>query len=361
LAVKPYVQADDPELPPELPPEVAASPHMAPLESDRLAKMFESARAMREPPVWRTLDPHAVPEPPQLKSSRFGWKLLARTFFFSVFTAGAVFAAIVFVFPEAKRALPPQKSAPSTAANEKADRVASQEPRRAEPARVASTETRRATVNEPVPLGVTVTGGSDDSAVLISGLAVGARLSAGQEIGSGTWRVRLTDIGQARVIPPTDFIGVMNITAALVGVDAKVIDKGLLRIDWARPAAAAPALERSAPSRDASPAGGPPPPPELLTLDRGEIDGLLKRGRDFLENGDIAAARLVLRRAANGGDAQAALLLGKTFDPKVIEQLHVIGVSPNPAEAQRWYQRALELGLTSEARRRLERPPLGAH
>ena len=42
---------------------------------------------------------------------------------------------------------------------------------------------------------------------------------------------------------------------------------------------------------------------------------LVKRGQDFIANGDLAAARLVLRRAADGGDAQAALLLGSTYDP----------------------------------------------
>src|SRR6516162_10993380 len=44
-------------------------------------------------------------------------------------------------------------------------------------------------------------------------------------------------------------------------------------------------------------------------LDREEVMVLLKRGTDLIANGDIAAARLVLRRAADANNAEAALTL----------------------------------------------------
>ena len=47
---------------------------------------------------------------------------------------------------------------------------------------------------------------------------------------------------------------------------------------------------------------------------------LIKRADDFLAIGDIAAARLVLRRAAGTGDAKAALALGMTYDPVVLAE-----------------------------------------
>ena len=90
-----------------------------------------------------------------------------------------------------------------------------------------------------------------------------------------------------------------------------------------------------------------------VTLDSEEIASLVKRGQDFIANGDLASARLVLRRAADAGDAQAALLLGSTYDPVIFKQLKVIGSAPDPAQARAWYQRAVELGST-EAVRRLE-------
>jgi hypothetical protein len=236
----------------------------------------------------------------------------------------------------------------------KTDRAASAETHRTEPARLVLIEKRRAAMNERVPLGVTLAGGPGHGAVLISGLAAGTQLSAGAAIGSGTWRVPLADLGQVQVIPPTDFAGVMDITAALLAADAKVVDKSFMRIEWASADASPqfPASESPGRRDDAPPSAAPLKQPDLLTLERKEIESLVQRGRDFIANGDLAAARLVLRRAANGGDAQAALLLGTTFDPATFEKLNVIGATPDPAEARAWYQRAIELGST-EAERRL--------
>lgn len=80
---------------------------------------------------------------------------------------------------------------------------------------------------------------------------------------------------------------------------------------------------------------------------------LVKRGQDFIANGDLGAARLVLRRAADGGDAQAALLLGSTYDPATSKHFKVIGLTPDPAQARAWYRRAVDLG-SAEAVRRLQ-------
>jgi hypothetical protein len=74
----------------------------------------------------------------------------------------------------------------------------------------------------------------------------------------------------------------------------------------------------------------------------------------FLKNGDILSARILLRRAAGGGNAQAALELGMTFDPDFLAARGVRGFPPDPAEARAWYERAAALGL-AEASRHLER------
>ena len=63
----------------------------------------------------------------------------------------------------------------------------------------------------------------------------------------------------------------------------------------------------------------------------GEIGRLIKRGQQLLASGDIAPARLLLQRAANGGSAQAALILGGTYDPDVLREIGVLGFAPNPA------------------------------
>jgi hypothetical protein len=85
----------------------------------------------------------------------------------------------------------------------------------------------------------------------------------------------------------------------------------------------------------------------VLRLDDEEIAILLKRGQDFLANGDLAAARLLLRRAAEAGSAEAALALGTTFDPVTLHRLGAIGALADPAQARQWYQRAAELGSSA--------------
>ena len=106
--------------------------------------------------------------------------------------------------------------------------------------------------------------------------------------------------------------------------------------------APAPQLTTALPSNDAAVA-----PQVSLSLASDEIAMLLKRGKDAFSTGDLAAARLLLRRAAEAGNAEAALALGATFDPLVIRQLGAIGAAPDAAQARQWYQKAVALGSTT--------------
>ncbi len=110
-------------------------------------------------------------------------------------------------------------------------------------------------------------------------------------------------------------------------------------------------------ARDAGPAAittptTPAPHPKAsLHLDQTEIMTLLKRGVDFLRSGDFASARLVLRRAAEAGNAEAALALGSTYDPLMLRQLRAIGIAPDVAQARQWYQTAAGLGASAAQQR----------
>jgi hypothetical protein len=97
------------------------------------------------------------------------------------------------------------------------------------------------------------------------------------------------------------------------------------------------------------------PSPSALQrhLDDEEIILLLKRGKDLIASGDLAAARLVLQRAADANHAEAALALGATYDPFVLRELKVYGFMPDAAMARVWYEKAIELG-SQAAPRRLE-------
>src|SRR4029077_17765941 len=86
-------------------------------------------------------------------------------------------------------------------------------------------------------------------------------------------------------------------------------------------------------------------------LDADELDALLSRSSGFLKTGDFAAARILLRRAAESGSADAALMLGKTFDPLYLNELGAIGIQPDLGQARQWYQKAVELGSEVAAQR----------
>jgi hypothetical protein len=93
--------------------------------------------------------------------------------------------------------------------------------------------------------------------------------------------------------------------------------------------------------------------------DADEIAALLQRGKDLAAHGDPISARLVLRRAAEAGSAEAALALGETFDPLVFQRLGVIGITPDATSAKKWYERAAELGspVTSQYLTKPDRAP----
>jgi hypothetical protein len=71
---------------------------------------------------------------------------------------------------------------------------------------------------------------------------------------------------------------------------------------------------------------------------------LVEKARNLLAVGQVVAARLLLQRAAETGNAEAALLLGETFDP-VRGKLSGIHITAGDRETARlWYERAAELG-----------------
>ncbi|MBO0717737.1 MAG: hypothetical protein J2P55_10445 [Rhizobiales bacterium] len=120
----------------------------------------------------------------------------------------------------------------------------------------------------------------------------------------------------------------------------------------------APVVNEPAPRPvDANPASAPAPvqtapaqaaPPNIakpaMVLDQSEIETLIRRGKNLLNDGDFAAARVLFERAANAGSADAALALGSTYDPNVIKRLGAIMVKADVEKARQWYQLAADRG-----------------
>jgi hypothetical protein len=111
----------------------------------------------------------------------------------------------------------------------------------------------------------------------------------------------------------------------------------------------APSLPAATP---AQPMDAPAINPTMRRLDQDEIDTLIRRGEAFILQGDFAAARLMLQRAAEAGNGRAAVMLGATYDPVMLRRVGVVGLKAEPERAREWYERAVALG-SSEASARM--------
>ena len=96
----------------------------------------------------------------------------------------------------------------------------------------------------------------------------------------------------------------------------------------------------------------PPASKATRMLDPEEIKLLMEQGQQFIAAGDVVTARNVFQRAAEAGDADAAVALGGTYDPIAFAKLGVAGLRADVEKARTWYQKAESLG-SAEATRRL--------
>ena len=104
----------------------------------------------------------------------------------------------------------------------------------------------------------------------------------------------------------------------------------------------APMLQEEAPS----------PRKVIRALDPEEIKLLTRQGEQLAATGDLVTARILFQRAAEVGDATAAMALGATYDPNVLAKLGVAGMAADVEKARSWYRKAESQG-SAEATRRL--------
>ena len=188
--------------------------------------------------------------------------------------------------------------------------------------------TRLQESDQPVQLTISAADVGTDAVVAISGLAPGSILSAGKPMAPNAWLLSAAEFNAASVTPPRGFVGVMNLVLEFRLANNTVVDRKYLQLEWSRNGSAAP------------------PKPAALGGDADDNNALMiKKGADFAARRDIAAARLIFRRAAQSGDAAAAFALAKTYDPLVLRKLgsREEGFS-DIALAQSWYERAQDLG-----------------
>jgi hypothetical protein len=176
-----------------------------------------------------------------------------------------------------------------------------------------------------LPLGIFLRGPSkttSGAAIEIIGLPSGWALSAGRPLGN-RWRVPAAQLSGASILLPRGFSGAVDLEVELRLADDALVERRSVRRAMTDPELAAQ-----------------------------ETMFLLSKAEGLLVQRDISAARLVLRRAANAGNARAALLLGGTYEGCLLYPR--CSAYADRATARTWYEMAAEFG-SAEARERLDR------
>lgn len=120
---------------------------------------------------------------------------------------------------------------------------------------------------------------------------------------------------------------------------------------WGPEPAARPSVDGAVPQKTAR----VNPAYQEQTTGKAQLDpadaALLERGKKMMAYGDVAGARLAYSYLADRGNASGALALAESYDPELLGELSVIGLSGDREEAIRHYRRAAELGSLEAALR----------
>jgi hypothetical protein len=202
----------------------------------------------------------------------------------------------------------------------------------------------------PIPLRIDLPAGADaDTGALfiVSGLPQGVTLAPGGNFGD-FWTVNADGVKDLTLTAPTNFVGTftIQITRSRNGASAAVsasITVTIGQLDTTPTAAAAPIFpERLLPGSGLPSARAAAPNEQML----------MARAHASLKMGHLSGARVIFEYLAMQGSAAAAIAMGETYDPLMLNKLVVKELTPDAAKARQWYEKAEQLG-SGDARRRL--------
>lgn len=235
----------------------------------------------------------------------------------------------------------------------------------AAPAIVAAAEIWAAPSGE-TPLNLSIESGEAIPAqvvMIVRGLPASLKLTEGKLFGPGVWVVPLNAINKIKLNAPADAAGRADLSLALVSLEGTSLTEKKLTLFLAPPSKAPEPQAAAAPTPPAPPAevatvGAISPatvqPRVLSKADKAMALRLKKMGDKGLAGGDILSARPLYQAAAERGLPEAAIALAATYDPAELSRMKgIVGVTPDPAQAKKWYVTAQELGAP-EADARLQ-------
>jgi hypothetical protein len=193
----------------------------------------------------------------------------------------------------------------------------------------------------PSPAELRDVGAEEGTFILIRNIPEGVSVSAGMATGR-IWIVPLREAHTLRLVTRLGMNASFQIGFHLIGPGSRVLAKTTATVNL-RPSGAAAAIDSATPKPQAQkPPAQPEPQAESLTPRAEAV--MLARGKDLLQQGGIAAARIIFEDLATHGSAAGALALARSYDPAYGATSGVSAPATNLAEARKWYERAAELG-----------------
>jgi hypothetical protein len=200
---------------------------------------------------------------------------------------------------------------------------------------------------EPIRLNIALANAeqAEDALVSIKGLPKDSRLSTGIDVGGGQWLLPPARLKNLTLTVPSGTYGNFGLSAQLLKDDAQtsLSEPVYFTLNVGQAHAQAP---QAMVNGETALTTGP-----ISEATRPETDFLtqmlIRDGNKAMHDGDIAAARRLYEQAAMNGNAEAALAMGRSFDPSYFEKLNVKTGKPDPLMAFQWYKKALDGGLTT--------------
>ena len=103
---------------------------------------------------------------------------------------------------------------------------------------------------------------------------------------------------------------------------------------------------------------GVEPAGQEIAMDRSvatpSVENLIRDGNKRMREGDILGARRFYEKAVASGDAAAALVMGRSYDPSYFARIAERNAEPDPAKAFAWYGQAMNAGAVQTAMVRID-------
>lgn len=170
---------------------------------------------------------------------------------------------------------------------------------------------------------------ADGLLLVFRGVPDNLAFSKGSSIGGEIWMLPAHASDDLTISVAEASLKAIRLAAELVALDGRVVAKAETSIEVSNTVAAETAEG-------------------ALRLDE---KAMIRLGELLLDTGDVAGARAVLERAAEGGSGQAAFRLAETYDPARLSGAGLQPAAADTAAARRWYEKASSLGNTSAPER----------